>query len=111
NVYHFLMLEKEQLENGDEVTIIGLEQNLATVLEDDKLPYPIKLSGIADRIEIRNGVLRIIDYKTGKVDLNQIQIKTLENITEELKFERAIQLLMYGLMYNSQTDLQHQVRV
>src|SRR5690606_25422510 len=66
--------------------------------------YPVKLSGIADRIEIRNNVLRIIDYKTGKVDLNQVQIKEINDITTNLKFEKAIQLLMYGLMYNKETN-------
>ncbi|MEG1239634.1 MAG: PD-(D/E)XK nuclease family protein, partial [Flavobacterium sp.] len=105
NVYHFLMLEKEMLESGDDVTIIGLEQKLETVLEDSKLPYAVKLSGIADRIEIRNNVVRIIDYKTGKVELNQVQIKEIGGITTDLKFEKAIQLLMYGLMYKSSTNL------
>lgn len=105
NVYHFLMLEKEQLENGDDVVILALEQQLETVLVDDALQYPIKLSGIADRIETRNGVLKIIDYKTGKVDLNQVQIKEINGITDDLKFEKAIQLLIYGLMYKSLTNL------
>lgn len=105
NVYHFLMLEKEFLENGDDVTIIGLEQRLETVLNDDRLPYIVKLSGIADRVEVRNGILRIIDYKTGKVELNQVQIKEIDGIATDLKFEKAIQLLMYGLMYKSTTDL------
>ena len=105
NVHHFLMLEKELLQAGDVVEIIGLEQNLETVLSDERLPYPVKLSGIADRIEIRNDVLRIIDYKTGKVDLNQVQIKEINDITTDLKFEKAIQLLLYGLMYQKETSL------
>lgn len=105
NVYHFLKLEKEQIETGDEVKIIGLEQRLETVIEDASLPYPVVLSGIADRIEIRNGILRIIDYKTGKVELNQVQVKDIKGLTTDLKFEKAIQLLIYGLMYHRQTDL------
>ena len=105
NVYHFLMLEKEQLQAGDVVQIVGLEQKLSTTIQDKKLPYDVVLSGIADRIEIRNGVLRIIDYKTGKVELNQVQIKDISGITQDLKFEKAIQLLIYGLMYKTETNL------
>lgn len=111
NVYLFLKQEKEQLVQGDEVEIIGLEVALQTTLFDDLLPYPVVLFGIADRIEIRNGVLRIIDYKTGKVDLNQVRIKEIEGITGDLKFEKAIQLLIYGLMYKNQTDLPLQVGI
>ncbi|WLD23044.1 PD-(D/E)XK nuclease family protein [Flavobacterium dauae] len=105
NIHLFLVLEKELLQAGDVVEIIGLEQNLETVLSDNRLPYSVKLSGIADRIEIRNGILRIIDYKTGKVDLNQVQIKEINHITTDLKFEKAIQLLLYGLMYQKETNL------
>lgn len=105
NVFHFLMLEKEAIDYGDDVVIVGLEEKLEATLTNDLLPYPVHLSGIADRVEIRNGVLRIIDYKTGKVDLNQVQINTLVAITNDLKFEKAIQLLMYGLMYRNKTNL------
>jgi len=105
NVYHFLKMEKEQLEAGDEVEIIGLEQKLETTIKDSLLPYPVVLSGIADRVEIRNGILRIIDYKTGKVELNQVQVKDIKGLTQDLKFEKAIQLLIYGLMYRTQTHL------
>ena len=105
NIYHFLMLEKEQLIAGDEVEIVGLEQNLETFLIADCLPYDIKLAGIADRIEVRNGIVRIIDYKTGKVEQNQVRIKEIIGITADLKFEKAIQLLMYGLMYQNNSHL------
>ncbi len=111
NVYHFLKQEKEQIEAGDEVQIISLEQKLETVIEDALLPYPVVLSGIADRIEIRNGILRILDYKTGKVELNQVQIKDIKGLTLDLKFEKAIQLLIYGLMYRSKTDLSVQAGI
>ncbi|HLW63563.1 MAG TPA: PD-(D/E)XK nuclease family protein, partial [Flavobacterium sp.] len=111
HVYLFLEQEKEHLIQGDEVEIIGLEVALSTTLYDDLLPYPIVLSGIADRIEIRNGVLRIIDYKTGKVHLNQVRIKAIEGITGDLKFEKAIQLLIYGLMYKNETGLPLQVGI
>lgn len=111
NVYHFLMLEKEQLQNGDVVEIIALEQQLESVIDDKRLPYAVKIAGIADRIEIRNGVLRIIDYKTGKVEQNQVKIGDISGITEDLKFEKAIQLLMYGLMYQNSTHLPLQVGI
>src|SRR5690606_2068011 len=72
NIFHFLMLEKQFIEQGDDVKILALEEPLETVIIDEKLPYNVKIAGIADRIEIRNGVLRIIDYKTGKVEQSQV---------------------------------------
>lgn len=111
NVQQFLLFEKKLIEDGDKVTVISLEQNLETVLTDATLPYPVKLSGIADRIEIRNNVVRIIDYKTGKVDVNQVKIGGVVGITGDLKYEKAIQLLIYGLMYKNTSDMPLQVGI
>src|SRR5690606_40788910 len=69
------------------------------------------VSVYAERNEIRMCILRIIEYKTVKVELNQVRIKEIEGITGDLKFEKAIQLLMYGLMYKNQTDLPLQVGI
>lgn len=111
NVYHFLKLEKEQLLKGDEIEIVALEKQVQTVLTDKRLPYPVKISGIVDRVEVRNGVLRIIDYKTGKVEQNQVRIDEVAGITSEIKYEKAIQLLSYGLMYQNEEDLPVQVGI
>ncbi|GAW88075.1 hypothetical protein FPS14_contig00001-0152 [Flavobacterium psychrophilum] len=47
---------------------MALETPLERILEDNSLPFPIKIAGNVDRIEIRNNKIRIIDYKTGKVE-------------------------------------------
>lgn len=52
-----------------------------------------------DRIENRNGKIRVIDYKTGKVESNQVKLSQWEGLTEHLKNDKIIQLLCYALMY------------
>nr|WP_297309267.1 PD-(D/E)XK nuclease family protein [uncultured Flavobacterium sp.] len=99
NIFHFLQMEKAAIENGTALKILGLEQRLSYEIQDDRLPYPVKISGIVDRIEIRNNVVRIIDYKTGKVDKYNVSISSFEGLTKDLKYEKVIQLLGYALMY------------
>ena len=99
NVFNFLKQEKQTLVAGDAVKVLQLETNLCTWIDDDRLPFPIKISGNVDRIEIRNNVVRIVDYKTGKVEVNQLKIATWEGLTQDLKNEKIIQLLCYALMY------------
>lgn len=99
NIFHFLQMEKQSIENGTALKIIGLEQRLSYEIEDDRLPYPVKISGIVDRIEIRDQVVRIIDYKTGKVEKSNVSINSFEGLTKDLKYEKVIQLLGYALMY------------
>ena len=105
NVYHFLREELKGLEQGDEVKLLALETRLEHVLEDSRLPYPIKLFGFVDRIESRNGTIRVIDYKTGKVEANQVKLSQWEGLTTHLKNDKIIQLLCYALMYADQKNV------
>lgn len=104
NVFNFLNEEKKLIENGDAVKVLVLEASLERTLEDERLPFPIKIAGNVDRIEIRNGKVRIIDYKTGKVDKNNVLLKDWNGLTLDLKNDKIIQLLCYAFMYEEQTN-------
>jgi len=96
NVYNFLKVELDSIVSGDSVKIITLEQRFERTFEHPSLPYPVKIGGSVDRIELRNGVLRIIDYKTGKVDKGTVTLSTWTDLTKDIVNEKIIQILAYA---------------
>jgi ATP-dependent helicase/DNAse subunit B len=102
NVFNFLKLEKQGLENGDEVQILALEAELSQTLEYATLPFPVKIAGKVDRIERRNGKIRIVDYKTGKVEQKNVTLKDWTGLTEDIKNEKIIQVLAYAFMFEKE---------
>ncbi|MFK7031666.1 PD-(D/E)XK nuclease family protein [Flavobacterium oreochromis] len=104
NISNFLKQEKSSIREGDAVKVLKLETTLLVELQDSRLPYTVKLSGNVDRIELRNNVVRIIDYKTGKVESNSLKITSWDGLTTDLKNEKIIQLLCYALMYQKEMN-------
>jgi hypothetical protein len=104
NVSNFLKLEKEELENGNEVQILALEAELSQTLEHTTLPFPVKIAGKVDRIELRNGKIRIVDYKTGKVEQKNVTLKDWTGLIEDIKNEKIIQVLAYAFMYQQEAN-------
>lgn len=102
NVKNFLELELKAIENGDEIQIISLETSYERVLNDARLPFPVLIKGNVDRIELRNGKIRIIDYKTGKVEKNNVILKAWNGLTEDIKNDKIIQVLAYVFMFEEQ---------
>lgn len=99
NVSNFLKMELEEVRNGDAIKIIALEQTFERTLIHPDLPFPVLIKGNVDRIELRNGRIRIIDYKTGKVEKNNVVLKSWNGLTQELKNDKIIQVLAYAFMY------------
>jgi hypothetical protein len=54
---------------------LALEQTFERTLNHPTLPFPVLIKGNVDRIEERNGVIRIID-QTGKVEKSSVMLKT-----------------------------------
>ena len=105
-VYNFLKQEIRDLNNGHSIKILGVELNTNMFLEDPKLPIPIKISGKIDRLDLFDGVTRIIDYKTGKVDQSQVQVTLWEDIiTDYTKYSKPFQLLLYALLLNYNKEI------
>jgi len=107
NISNFLKMELEDIKAGDAIQILALEQafNDHDLLHND-LPFPVRIAGTVDRIEYRSkpnepGRIRIVDYKTGKVEKNDVVLKTWDGLTSEIKSDKIIQLLAYAFMYES----------
>ena len=99
NVLNFLKFELESLASGDTIQIIALEHKLQRIFEHPNLPLPVKIAGNVDRIELRNGRIRIIDYKTGKVEKTNVTLKNWAGLTDDIKNDKIIQVLAYAFMY------------
>ncbi|MFA9189372.1 PD-(D/E)XK nuclease family protein [Flavobacterium sp. FBOR7N2.3] len=104
NVFNFLKVELECIKAGDAIKIIALEQTFGRTLHHPDLPFPVLIKGNVDRIEERNGIIRIIDYKTGKVEKASVGLKTWNGLTQELKNDKIIQVLAYAFMYELETN-------
>lgn len=109
NVYNFLKVELESIKNGDAIKILHLEKSCERILEHPSLPFPIKIAGKVDRIEERttkngNTTIRIIDYKTGKVEKTNVILKSWKSLIVDIKYEKIIQVLAYAFMFENETN-------
>jgi len=104
-VKRFLLAENKYLEqNGLQVEIVMLEEDLASVVEiadpQSGEIYRVKLHGKADRIDRIGGITRVIDYKTGKVENKDLKIDLISNLQDKDEPGKLLQVLTYALMYS-----------
>jgi hypothetical protein len=104
NVYNFLKMELSALQNNETIKIIALEKTFERWLTHPKLPFSVLIKGNVDRIEIRNNKLRIIDYKTGKVEKSSVTLSTWDGLTEDIKNDKIIQILAYAFMFENEAN-------
>ncbi len=105
-VSNFLNLEIKDLKAGNNIKIIAIEANNNISINIPSLNFPVKLTGMVDRIDEHNGITRIIDYKTGKVEQGDIEIVNWEDITTDYKkYSKSFQVLTYALMMQQSNNI------
>lgn len=98
-ISNFLNQEIESLKSGNEIIILLIEADETIEIKIEGLDFPIKLKGKVDRIDSFNGVIRVIDYKSGKVEQNKVEIVDWEAITTDYdKYSKSFQILCYAYM-------------
>ncbi|AYN06057.1 PD-(D/E)XK nuclease family protein [Flavobacterium sp. 140616W15] len=104
NVSNFLKVELECIKDGDAIKILAIEETFERTLTHPSLPFPVLIKGNVDRIEQRNGIIRIIDYKTGKVDKANVILKNWDGLIADIKNDKIIQVLAYAFMYENNAN-------
>lgn len=80
--------------------VIGLEQKVALDVEIPDRRKMIKIHGIIDRIDRLDGMIRIIDYKTGNVSgASELRLKSWEDLWHGDKHDKVFQVLLYAWLY------------
>ncbi len=86
---------------GDtELVILNLEEKAEVdfMLQNGQI---VKLKGVIDRIDSINGQKRVIDYKTGYLNDNELKITSekLLKVFQENNFSKSLQLFFYAQLF------------
>ncbi|WP_204344610.1 PD-(D/E)XK nuclease family protein [Psychroserpens algicola] len=102
-ISNFLNLEIDDLKQGHTIKIIAIETNNKVAIHIDDITTTVSLTGKVDRVDEYDGTLRIIDYKTGRVEPSKVHVTNWEDITTDYdKYSKSFQVLMYAyMMYKS----------
>lgn len=96
-VESILNYDLELVKNGNALEIVALERKIENIPFKINENNEVIFYGFIDRIDILNGTLRIIDYKTAKPKNLKIKLKEdkIENLFFDDKYKQAMQLCMY----------------
>ena len=108
NIKDLILVDKALLDTGNILEILSVEEDFKvpiTIAED----RDVFIRGKVDRIDRLNGQVRVIDYKTGNVNLREITIKPktedLTDILENPDKSKLFQLLTYAwLFYHAEKE-------
>ena len=109
-ISNFINTEIEFIRQGNNVEILALEKELKASINLPELGFPVCLKGTVDRIDKCNGILRIIDYKTGRVEQNKVEIVDWKDlITDYTKYSKSFQILAYAYMMHIEVPFENSI--
>lgn len=99
-ITNFLKSEIKYLENGHEIEILCLEEplkrNIPITLNEET--HNIVVAGMADRIDKTDNHIRVIDYKSGKVNPNDLNVKNDMPLGEKVS-DKWFQVMTYTWLF------------
>jgi len=99
NIQNLITREQGDIQAGDVIEIIALEQKLAMTLTVPGIDAPVTFKGTVDRVDRHNGNVRVLDYKTGQTQ--DLGIMDWTDMAYDPERGQARQLLLYAMLWNT----------
>ena len=100
NVKELINNDISKVEKGVKIKVLIIEELLTVNLKTTNSEIKFALKGKMDRVQEEDGVLHVLDYKTGNVEPNKLTFSDNEDIIQNKK-TNIIQLACYNLIVSS----------
>ena len=91
--------DTKDIVGGSTIELLGLEEYRKITRTYAGIEHPISFHGVIDRIDRKDGVLRILDYKTGKTEPKELRPKEIIDCLSDAAFSKAFQLMFYSMLW------------
>ncbi len=99
NKYLKAILDYDQKNGNFRVLALEGEYSSALRIQTDSGEKEVLLGGFIDRIDQKDGAIRLIDYKTGKDDKKVKSIESLFDRDDKSRNKAAMQTMLYAFFY------------
>ena len=91
--------DTKDIVGGSTIELLGLEEYRKITRTYAGIEHPISFHGVIDRIDRKDGVLRILDYKTGKTEPKELRPKEISDCLSDSAFSKAFQVMFYSMLW------------
>ena len=91
--------DTKDIVGGSTIELLGLEEYRKITRTYAGIEHPISFHGVIDRIDRKDGVLRILDYKTGKTEPKELRPKEISDCLSDAAFSKAFQVMFYSMLW------------
>ena len=92
----FILSERNLVQNGLKLEILALEHEFKKTIYINSLGENQNFKGTVDRIDLVDGVLRFVDYKTGNLSSTDMTLSKWEDLITITKKNALFQVLSYS---------------
>ena len=94
-----LEADKKDILAGSTIEVLGLEVYRKVTRSYVGLQHPITYHGVIDRIDRKDGVLRILDYKTGQTNSKELCPNEVSDCLTDSDYVKSFQVLFYSMLW------------
>ena len=99
SISRVLEADKKDILAGSTIELLGLEKYLKATRIYAGLEHPITFHGVIDRIDRKDGILRILDYKTGQINTKELRPNEVSECLSVSVYGKSFQLLFYSMLW------------